>query len=176
MQQHSLVSPALSVLVRHRRRILVIVALALLLDICNNVYSHRVNHPANALDKPFHTGCQQPETSAPRENATILMLARNSDIEEAVSSLQSLEAQFNKWFHYPIVFLNDQDWAQAFKDAVVDVVSGPVQFGVIDQRMWQYPDWIDRGKARKFMDIQEQSGVLYGGNESYHHMCRFNSG
>ncbi len=90
--------------------------------------------------------------------------------------MQSLEYRFNHWFHYPTVFLNDEPWSQEFKDALTRVMSGPVHFEVIDESMWGYPDWIDRKKARRKMDAQEAAGIMYAGKESYHHMCRFNSG
>jgi len=176
MHQPTLILLVFSVLGRHYRRISLIVGLALLFNISNNIYSFHIGHPTTPLDEPFNIGCQEPDINAPRENATILMLARNADIDGAVSSLQSLEEQFNRWFHYPVIFLNDQAFDQIFVDAVTDVVSGSVQFGVIAESMWQYPDWIDREKARTLMSSQAQAGVLYGGNESYHHMCRFYSG
>ena len=176
MHQPTLILLVFSVLGRHYRRISLIVGLALLFNISNNIYSFHIGHPTTPLDEPFNIGCQEPDINAPRENATILMLARNADIDGAVSSLQSSEEQFNRWFHYPVIFLNDQAFDQIFVDAVTDVVSGSVQFGVIAESMWQYPDWIDREKARTLMSSQAQAGVLYGGNESYHHMCRFYSG
>ena len=176
MRPQALFFSVSSILVRHHRRILVVIGLALVFETFYNIYSFHVTRPSPPLDEPFHIGCQEPDTSAPRENATILMLARNSDLDGAVKSLTSLEEQFNKWFHYPVVFLNDQPWDQDFMDAVTRVASGNVHFGVIDKSMWQYPDWIDQGKARRLMDVQAQANVLYAGNESYHHMCRFNSG
>lgn len=176
MRPQALFSSVASILVRRHRRILVIIGLASVWETFYNIYSLHVVHPSSPLDEPFHISCQEPNTSAPRENATILMLARNSELDGAVKSLTSLEEQFNRFFHYPVVFLNDQVWDQAFMEAVTKAASGQVHFGVIDKSMWQYPDWIDQGKARRLMDTQAQAGVRYAGNESYHHMCRFNSG
>lgn len=166
-----------TVLSRHRR-ILGAIGLVFLLESLYNVYTLRSPHPATGvpLDKPFHVGCQEPNTSAPRENATILILARNADVDGAVKSLTSLEERFNKWYHYPVVFLNDQAWDQGFKEAVTKVASGLVQFGVIEKSMWEYPEWIDQTSARMNMEAQAKAGVIYAGNESYHHMCRFYSG
>jgi mannosyltransferase len=162
---------------RHRC-ILGAIVLASLLESVYNVYTLRSPSPATGvpLDKPFHVGCQEPDISAPRENATILMLARNADVDGAVKSLTSLEERFNKWYHYPVVFLNDQAWDQGFKDAVTEVASGLVQFGIIEKSMWKYPEWIDLTKARMHMEAQAKAGVIYAGDESYHHMCRFYSG
>ena len=114
--------------------------------------------------------------NAPRENAAIVMLARNSEREGAVKSVTSLEQQFNRWFHYPIVFLNDDPWEQDFIDALSKVASGKTQFEVISHGMWGFPDWMDKEDARRRMKQQEARGVMYAGMESYHHMCRFNSG
>lgn len=176
MYRHALFSFLYSLLGRYWRRILTIIVLAAALDIYRNVRRFHMPHPPEPLDPPFEIGCQDPDTEAPRENATILMLARNTDIAGAVSSLQSLEARFNKWFHYPVVFLNNQAWHQDFIDAVTDVVSGPAHFGTLNSSMWGYPPWIDQERARASMDEQAHSGVLYAEDEDYHHMCRFNAG
>ena len=104
------------------------------------------------------------------------MLARNTELDGAIKSLISLEEQFNKDFHYPIVFLNNKAWDQEFIDGVQRVTSGVTEFGVIGDDMWGYPSSIDQVKARAKMDAQAADGQYFGGNESYHHMCRFYSG
>jgi len=104
------------------------------------------------------------------------MLARNKDVEAAVQSITSLEQQFNRFFHYPIVFLNDRPWEQGFVDRLTEVASGDVKFEVIPDDMWEYPSWIDQDRARKAMKALADGGIRYAGIESYHHMCRFNSG
>ena len=63
------------------------------------------------------------------------MLARNQDVDGAVRSIVSLEQSFNSWAKYPITFLNDRVWEQSFMDAVKEVASGEVQFGVIEEEM-----------------------------------------
>ena len=139
-------------------------------------YNFRESHPSSPPDTPFHIGCQVPKVDAPRENATFLMLARNAELDGAIRSLTSLEEQFNKDFHYPIVFLNNNAWDQDFIDGVQRVASGITEFGVIGDDMWGYPSSIDQVKARTKMDAQAADGQYFGGNESYHHMCRFYSG
>lgn len=104
------------------------------------------------------------------------MLARNEDLEKAVDSITSLEKHFNRWFHYPIVFLNDRPWDQEFVDALTDVASGTVTFDVISEDMWGYPEWIDQNRSRSLMSELAANEVAYADVESYHHMCRFNSG
>ena len=41
---------------------------------------------------------------------------------------------------------------------------------------WGYPSWIDPADAAAARHEMERNGVLYGGRESYHHMCRYYSG
>ncbi|MCJ1434725.1 hypothetical protein MMC27_004095 [Xylographa pallens] len=147
-----------------------------MLETIYHVWSYGVPSPPRPLDAPFYTTCQEPDPNGPRANATILMLARNSDVEGAVKALTSVEQQFNQWYQYPVVFLNDKPWGQHFIDSLTSVASGEVHFEFIDSRMWGFPDWIDQRKAQRKMDAQEASGLMYAGTASYHHMCRFNSG
>ena len=141
-----------------------------------HIYSYEVKRPSRPLDEPFNRGCREPDVLAPRENAVIVMLARNRERQGAVQSIKSLEKQFNHWFHYPIIFLNDDPWEEPFINDLTRVASGNVTFEQIPKGMWGFPEWMDHDSARQGMKRQEDQGVLYGGLESYHHMCRFNSG
>ncbi|PYI11118.1 glycosyl transferase [Aspergillus sclerotiicarbonarius CBS 121057] len=128
-------------------------------------------------DRVFATGCLPVEkTDAPRANAAFVVLARNKEIDGVVQSLKSIERHFNRWFHYPYVFLNDGDFDDAFKDTVKNYTSAPVEFGKIDDSMWGYPDWVDHEVAKEGVRKQGDAAIMYGGMESYHHMCRFYSG
>jgi alpha 1,2-mannosyltransferase len=53
-----------------------------------------------------------------RANATIVMLARNGDIQGAVKSMKQMEDRFNKRFRYPYVFLNEEPFSDQFKEYV----------------------------------------------------------
>ncbi|EEA28336.1 O-glycoside alpha-1,2-mannosyltransferase 4 [Talaromyces marneffei ATCC 18224] len=131
-------------------------------------------------DKVFATGCLPIEPAvidaAPRANAAFVVLARNKELEGVVQSLKSIERHFNRWWHYPYVFLNDGDFDQVFKDTVQNYTSGEVEFGKIDDSMWGFPDWVDHEVAREGIRKQGDAAIMYGGMESYHHMCRFYSG
>lgn len=127
-------------------------------------------------DKVFATGCLNIDTSGPRANAAFVVLARNKELEGVVQSLKSIERHFNRWWHYPYVFLNDGDFDQEFKDTVVNYTSAPVEFGKIDSSMWGFPDWVDKEVAKEGIRKQGDAAIMYGGLESYHHMCRFYSG
>ena len=53
-----------------------------------------------------------------KANAVILMLARNSDVDNAVRSVRRLEDRFNKNFQYPWLFLNEEPFSDDFKTCV----------------------------------------------------------
>jgi len=48
-------------------------------------------------------------------NATLFMLARNSDVDSAVNSVREVEDRFNHKYGYPWVFLNEQPFSDDFK-------------------------------------------------------------
>lgn len=131
----------------------------------------------------------------PRANATLLMLARNSDVDDAVRSVRGLEDRFNHKYRYPWVFLNEQPYSDDFKrcvpltpvllslnlcpvfltvvftrthtySRVSNVVSGPVYFGQIPEEHWYQPSWIDQTKADEERKKMEDEGVIYGGSLS----------
>lgn len=155
---------------------LLAVGSALLVETLWHIRSHQVQRPAVSIDAPFVTGCIEPDVSAPRENATLLMLARNDDLEGAKFAVRSLEAQFNRWFNYPYVFLNDKPWSKEFIEEVGRLASGKVVFETIDSQSWGFPEFIDKEEASKSLIRQGKTGLPYAGKESYHHMCRFYSG
>lgn len=114
--------------------------------------------------------------SYPRQNATMLTLCRNEDLEDTLKAVRNLEDRFNRYFHYDWVFLNNEPFAQEFKDRVSRAVSGQAKFGLIPKEHWSYPDFIDQDFAKKERDRMAADGVIYADSESYRHMCRFNSG
>ena len=46
------------------------------------------------------------------------------------------------------------------------------QYGQIPAQHWDYPSWVTPEQAAAARLAMRQRGVLYGGSESYHHMCR----
>lgn len=161
----------------------VLISLSLLLPLLIEVFWHwrtfDIPKPQRDLDPPFYTGCQEPGVQAqaqPRENAALVMLAQNSEIDAARRTVQSVEDRFNRWFHYPYVFLNDQPWDPEFVRLMNATVSGEARFEVIPPSEWTYPAWMDQDAARQSIVKQGEQGIHYGGREGYHHMCRFFSG
>ncbi|KAK9321214.1 nucleotide-diphospho-sugar transferase [Lipomyces orientalis] len=110
------------------------------------------------------------------EKATFIMLVRNSEVHDARSSIRYVEDRFNKNFHYPWLFLNDRPFSQEFIRMTRVLVSGNATYGQIPKEAWSMPDWVDRQKARECMKDMANRNILYGGSESYRHMCRFFSG
>lgn len=129
-------------------------------------------------DKVFHTGCANPvvEAQGERANAAFVVLARNKELEGVIESIKSVERHFNRWFHYPYVFLNDGAFNTTFKETVRNYTSSDVEFGEIGPEHWGYPDWVDVNVAKEGIRKQGDQAIMYGGMESYHHMCRFYSG
>ncbi|OBA24298.1 glycosyl transferase [Metschnikowia bicuspidata var. bicuspidata NRRL YB-4993] len=108
--------------------------------------------------------------------ATFVTLARNSDLQGLTQSITHIEERFNSKYHYDWVFLNDAPFDEDFKTAVQGMVSGQAKFGLIPQEHWSYPEWIDKEKAALGREEMVAKNVIYGGSESYRHMCRFESG
>lgn len=109
-------------------------------------------------------------------NATFVTLVRNHDLHAMLESIKNVEERFNSKFHYPWVFLNNEEFTKEFKDTISAAVSGEAEFGLIPEEHWSYPEWIDQKKAAEARKKLEEDGVIYGGLESYRHMCRFESG
>jgi len=182
----------LPALIRRIRRHRLFLVLAILLLIFEPVYhvrnAYSFARPTTRLDPPAQETCVEPEieaASTPRQSAAIFMLARNSEVDDAIHAVRSLETQFNQWFQYPWIFLNDVEWSEEFKTKVGAETSGKAVFETIDKSMWDWPEHFtenDKQSAKKTwkkmydaMDEIFQNGthVL---KEGYHHMCRFNSG
>ncbi|TFY82623.1 hypothetical protein EWM64_g1385 [Hericium alpestre] len=114
--------------------------------------------------------------SSRRANATIVMLARNSDLRGIVKSMKQMEDRFNKKFRYPYTFLNEEPFSAKFKETILELTDAPVEFGLIPHDDWYQPEWIDEAKASASREDMIKNDVIYGGSVPYRNMCRFNSG
>ncbi|KAJ5951864.1 Glycosyl transferase family 15 [Penicillium vulpinum] len=122
--------------------------------------------------KPQVTGSHHGE----RVNATFVTLARNSDLWDMVRSIRTIEDRFNHNYNYDWVFLNDDEFNEEFKKLTTALVSGTTHYGVIPEEHWSYPEWIDQDKAKEARLEMDRKKIIYGGSESYRHMCRYESG
>lgn len=111
-----------------------------------------------------------------RENATFVSLVRNNELDAIVGSIRGVEDRFNRFYHYDWVFLNDEPFSEEFKKQVRLLVSGEAKFGLVPSEHWGYPEWIDQDYAAWCRKDFIKANVIYGGSESYRHMCRFESG
>lgn len=156
--------------------LLLVAAAPFILEVIIHVRQSQVPRPATVLDAPFFTSCQEPDVAAERENAVLVMLARNSERQTAKRTIRSVEAHFNKWFGYPILFLNDEPWDPRFVAELNKTAGGRGIFEVIPTSQWTFPDWIDQDVAKKSITAQGGVNGPHAGKEGYHHMCRFYSG
>ncbi|KAJ1766903.1 hypothetical protein IW140_003019 [Coemansia sp. RSA 1813] len=96
--------------------------------------------------------------------------------ELVAKSMKHMEDRFNHRYNYPYVFLNDKPFSEEFINMTRSMTNAEVHYGQIPQEHWSYPEWIDQKKAKEDCERMDKDGVMYGGSESYHHMCRFESG
>jgi len=104
------------------------------------------------------------------------MLAQNSEVEGAVRAIREIEDRFNRKYHYPWVFLNEEPFSEEFKYRVSAVASGVLHFGQIPREHWFQPDWIDETKATEERVKMIEDGIGRAESVPYRNMCRFNSG
>lgn len=133
--------------------------------------------PVQSYEEFREQKLQSPGTNtSERVNATFVTLARNSDVWEIAKSIRTVEDRFNRNYNYDWVFLNDKDFDDDFKKLTTALVSGTTYYGRIPHEHWSYPDWIDQDKARQAREEMDRKKIIYGGSESYRHMCRYESG
>ncbi|CEP64476.1 glycosyltransferase family 15 protein LALA0_S11e05028g [Lachancea lanzarotensis] len=111
-----------------------------------------------------------------RENATLLMLVRNWEIEGALKSMRSLEDRFNRKYQYDWTFLNDVPFDDDFIEATSAMASGKTFYGLVPTSDWDKPSFIDEEEFESNLQLMHEKGIIYGGSKSYRNMCRFNSG
>ncbi|ORX56425.1 glycosyl transferase, partial [Hesseltinella vesiculosa] len=114
--------------------------------------------------------------AARKANAVIVILCRNSELDDMRRSLREFEDRFNRRYHYPYVFLNDDPFDDDFMASIRAMTESVVEFGQVPNEMWSVPEWVDEQRMHQCLLDYRIRGVLYGGSLSYRHMCRFNSG
>ena len=109
-------------------------------------------------------------------NATLLSLVRNSELSQLVQSMQDLERTFNHKFNYPWTFINDEPFTEEFKTVTRHNTNARCRYEVIPKEHWDIPSWINRDLMKESAKLLEEQEVQYAHMESYHQMCRWNSG
>lgn len=51
-----------------------------------------------------------------------------------------------------------------------------MKFGLVPASHWSYPNFVNETKAADCREEMRKNNVFYGELESYHHMCRYQSG
>ncbi|SCU88205.1 LAFA_0E11320g1_1 [Lachancea sp. 'fantastica'] len=129
--------------------------------------------PPEVVGEGVKEGKTQKTGGDNKVRAAFVSLVRNQDLPEILETVQNLEDRYNSKFHYPYVFLNNEPFTAEFQNAMRNVVSSNVTFGLIPEPHWSYPDWIDQDKAA---EVRQTAKYIYGDSESYRHMCRYESG
>ncbi|KAI9860936.1 MAG: hypothetical protein M1813_005615 [Trichoglossum hirsutum] len=113
---------------------------------------------------------------APRVNATILSLVRNSELEGMIQSMRDLEKTWNRKFNYPWTFFNDQPFTEEFKKRTQAETKAECRYEQIPKEHWDAPSWINDEIFQESAKILVENNVQYADMMSYHKMCRWNSG
>ncbi|OAD67299.1 glycosyltransferase family 15 protein, partial [Phycomyces blakesleeanus NRRL 1555(-)] len=100
-----------------------------------------------------------------------------SEQEAIAETIVNFQDKFNKNFNYPYVFLNNDLFTDEFKTAMkLAAPNAEMSFGLVPQDHWGYPPWVNETLAAESRKQMDADNVFYGGMESYHHMCRYQSG
>ncbi|GAA5856961.1 hypothetical protein JCM9279_005034 [Rhodotorula babjevae] len=122
-----------------------------------------------------HDWAADAAVNSTRANAAFVILARNSDVWEILKSIRGIEDRFNRKYHYPYVFLNDQPFDDEFKRHTSGIASGPCSYGLVPKEQWEEPAWIDEDKAAVERQKMADAKVIYGDSRTYRRMCRYQS-
>ena len=101
---------------------------------------------------------------------------RNKELKELVQSMQDLERTWNHKFNYPWTFIDDEPFTDEFKKVTQLQTKALCRYEVIPKEHWAIPSWINRDLMRESADYLKDQDVQYAHMESYHQMCRWNSG
>ncbi|KAI7867917.1 nucleotide-diphospho-sugar transferase [Spinellus fusiger] len=116
------------------------------------------------------------DLSRPRVKAGYVVLVRNRELQALRSSMRYLEDRFNHKYNYPWIFLNEEPFTKEFVEMTQKMTKAETHYGLVPEQHWSYPEWINQTLARECRENMAKEGIMYGGSESYRHMCRFQSG
>ncbi|KAI9277719.1 nucleotide-diphospho-sugar transferase [Umbelopsis sp. AD052] len=139
----------------------------------NNVHSADV---AKDIYIVRDTGIHIPKPATERVKAAFVVLVRNRELDDLRSSMRDMEATFNYKYNYPWIFLNEEPFTEEFINLTTSMTKANVSYGLVGKEHWGYPPWIDQDLAKLKRKEMADQGIIYGGSESYRHMCRYQSG
>jgi alpha 1,2-mannosyltransferase len=129
------------------------------------------------LDDTDHTNDEYERvTSTDRIKGAFVVLVRNSELYAMRSSMQYLEDRFNHKYNYPWIFLNEEPFTTEFIEMTQTMTKAVTHYGLVPTEHWSYPAWINQTYAEECRMAMAANDVVYGGSESYRHMCRYQSG
>lgn len=108
-----------------------------------------------------------------RANATIIVLARNTEISGIAKTIDKFEQRFNRKFGYPYTFLDDEPFSEKFMARMKGLTDAPCEFVTIPKEYWDPPADLDTGKEAQLMQQMADDNVAYAKKKLYHNMCRF---
>lgn len=132
----------------------------------------------NILMKTFDEieGFNLSRVGSPKANATLLSLVRNEELDDLLMTMKDVESTFNSKFSYPWTFINDKPFTEEFKKKTKALASAEVHYETIPTEHWIEPSWIEPELQKASAEFLKYEGVQYASMESYHRMCRWNSG
>ncbi|KAJ8503212.1 hypothetical protein ONZ45_g11063 [Pleurotus djamor] len=124
---------------------------------------------------PAKSPTKQPQPQL--ANATLVILAKNSDADNLVRTIRDIEDRFNRERGYPYVFLTEASSFDAeFKSRISNLIRSKVEYGTIPRDMWDQPGWIDAAKAQQTRTQMDKDGIVFGGSLYHRNMWRFRAG
>jgi len=142
---------------------------------CSNLNAE-TNEPPEPLHRVDGDNYDADNPNSDRINATLLSLVRNSELTQLVQSMKDLERTWNHKFNYPWTFINDVPFTEEFKRETRKHTKAEIKYEIIPKEHWEIPSWIDRDLMKESAKLLAEQDVQYAHMESYHQMCRWNSG
>lgn len=105
--------------------------------------------------------------------ACFVVLVRNSELDGIAHTIEQIEATFNNKFHYPYVFLNDDEFTPEFIARTSALTKSQTKYGKVDNQMWGYPKYINQTYAAECRAEMAKLNIPYADSESYRNMCRY---
>jgi len=109
-----------------------------------------------------------------------------------LQSMRDLERTWNHKFNYPWTFFNDKPFTDEFKKKTRAATKAEVRYGMrrslyekfktnnstelVPAEHWDVPSWINHDLYQESVNILVEQKVQYMEKQSYHQMCRWNSG